>query len=241
MNTVRLDGDISFINEEFYADAVSPVQLDHLLADGWRHFGIQFFRYSLGVYEFDIRRVIPLRIRLVDFSTSKSQRRVLRDNSDARVTLSPIEITDEAVALFDRHKLRFKSGVPDSVYDFLSDDPSSVPCDSRQVTVRVDGRLVAVSYLDVGARSVSAIYGMLSPTSRGGASGFSQCSKRLSSRSKAERNSITRATHTTVRRSMTTRSDSAAPRASTGRDTGVSSTQKQFDRGLGGSTGSRQV
>jgi arginine-tRNA-protein transferase len=160
---VLLEGDISFINEEFYADAVSPLQLDTLLADGWRHFGTQFFRYSLGVYEFDIRRVIPLRIRLADFSTSKSQRRVLRDNADTSVTLGPIDITDEAVALFERHKGRFKSGVPDSIYDFLSEDPSNVPCDSRQLGVQLDGRLVAVSYLDVGERAVSAIYGMFEP------------------------------------------------------------------------------
>ena len=72
--------DLHFINEEFYADAVTPAQLDRLLADGWRHFGTHFFRYNLAVYRDEIRRVIPLRIRVADFQLSKSQRRVLRRN-----------------------------------------------------------------------------------------------------------------------------------------------------------------
>jgi arginyl-tRNA--protein-N-Asp/Glu arginylyltransferase len=160
---VLLEGDISFINEEFHADVVSPVQLDTLLADGWRHFGTQFFRYSLGFYEFDIRRVIPLRIRLASFSASKSQRRVLKENSDVQVLIRPVEITDESIALFQRHKQRFKSGVPDSIYDFLSSEPSKVPCETFEIAVYLDGKLIAASYFDIGDRSVSAIYGMFDP------------------------------------------------------------------------------
>jgi arginine-tRNA-protein transferase len=160
---VLLDGDITFVNEEFYADTVTPAQLDTLLADGWRHFGKNFFRYSLGVYEFDIRLVIPLRIRLSQFFLSKSQRRVTRDNADVQVNIRPIEITHESAALFERHKMRFRSGVPDSIYDFLSADPACVPCEAREVSVRMDGRLIAASYFDLTENSVSAIYGMFDP------------------------------------------------------------------------------
>jgi arginine-tRNA-protein transferase len=110
---VIFDGDVKFINEEFYCESVRANHLDKLLADGWRHFGTHFFRYNLGIHESDIRRVIPLRIRLADFSLSKSQRRVLRDNPDTQVEIKPIRITDEAADLFERHKQRFKFGGPD--------------------------------------------------------------------------------------------------------------------------------
>jgi len=159
---VLFEGDISFINEEFDTDRVTPRQLDQLLAAGWRHFGTHFFRYSLGIYEFDIRRVIPLRIRLTDFSLSKSQRRVLRQNDDVSIKIRPVEITDEVIDLFARHKQRFKFGVPDSIYDFVSGD-SSFPCEVLQMDVRVGSRLAAVSYFDVGEESVSAIYAMFDP------------------------------------------------------------------------------
>lgn len=154
------DSDLIFINEEFHADQVTRLQLDLLLADGWRHFGTQFFRYSLGIYGEDIRRVIPLRIRLADFSPSKSQRRVMRQNWDTSVEIRPLEITDQSITLFEKHKQRFKSGVPDSIYDFLS---PVMPCDALELNVRIGGRLVAISYFDVGEQTVSAIYGMFDP------------------------------------------------------------------------------
>lgn len=157
------DGDFTFINEEFVAERVTPQQLDHLLADGWRHFGTHFFRYSLGVYESDIRRVIPLRVRLARYSPSKSQRRVLRQNEDVSTEIRAIEITDESIALFEKHKHRFKAGIPDSIDDFISRRSDLMPCEALQFNVRIGDRLIATSFFDVGDRAVSAIYGMFDP------------------------------------------------------------------------------
>src|SRR2546423_1129207 len=134
-----------------------------LLADGWRHFGMHFFRYNLGIYEQEIRRVIPLRIRLADMRFSKSQRRVLRRNKDLDVKIQPITITDEIHGLFERHKQRFKSGMPDSIYDFLSPDAAAAPTDGFEVNVCKDGMLLAASFFDVGKTSISSIYGIFDP------------------------------------------------------------------------------
>lgn len=158
-----LDAAASFINEEFHAERVSPGQMDSLLAAGWRHFGTHFFRYNLGFYEFDVRRVIPLRIRLSNFSLSKSQRRILRRNADLETSVRPITITEEAEELFHRHKRRFKHGVPDSIYDFLSLDAAHSPVEGREVAVFENGELIAVSYFDVGDRTTSGIYAMFDP------------------------------------------------------------------------------
>src|SRR5580765_4305740 len=153
-----LTGETPFINEQFIADRVTSDQLDVLLASGWRHFGSQFFKYSYGFYELDIRRVIPLRVRLNDFSLSKSQRRVIRKNDDIEVVIRPTEITREVEELFDLHKQRFKSGVPESIYDFLSVEPATIPCKGQEVAVYDDGHLLAVSYFDVGTTANSGIY-----------------------------------------------------------------------------------
>lgn len=152
-----------FINDEFYLSEVSPAQLDDLLAEGWRHFGEHFFRYNLGVCEGAIRFVIPLRIRLADFSFSKSQRRVFNKNQDLRCITRPIEITAEKERLFEKHKQRFKTGVPDSLYDFLSFDAANVPCKSFEISVYSGEKLLAASFFDVGAESFSGIYAMFEP------------------------------------------------------------------------------
>lgn len=155
--------EISFINEEFYSLEVLPRQLDLLLAKGWRHFGMQFFRYNLGVYRERIRRVIPLRIRLSDFSVSKSQRRILRKNQDLRIVIRPIEITHEKEILFERHKERFDHGIPETLFDFLSFSPSNVPCEAQEICIYKDEKLLAASFFDVGEKAVSGIYAMFAP------------------------------------------------------------------------------
>lgn len=152
-----------FINEEFQTPRVSPPQLDVLLGDGWRHFGEHFFRYNIGFYENTLRRVMPLRIRLNDFKISKSQRRVLKKNQDLQIHIRPIEITPEKENLFERHKQRFNHAVPDSLYDFLSDEPADVPCKALEVVVYEGNKLLAASFFDVGATAVSAVYAMFDP------------------------------------------------------------------------------
>ena len=154
---------LHFINEEFDATSITPEQYDHLLADAWRHFGSHFFRYNFGIYEDEIRRVIPLRIRLADLTLSKSQRRVLRRNADLDVSIGPYKVTPETHELFERHKRRFKTGVPNSIYDFIARDAESSPTDLLQITVRDNERLVAVSFFDLAEHSVSAIYGCFDP------------------------------------------------------------------------------
>jgi arginine-tRNA-protein transferase len=155
--------DFSFINEEFYASEVTPAQTDMLLAQGWRHFGEHFYRYSIGFYGNDIRTIYALRINLSRFKFSKSQRRIFRRNEDLKTIIRPIEITDEKLDLFERHKVRFSQGIPESIYDFLSPTPATVPCDGREVSVYDGERLVAAAFFDVGRLSVSSIYAMFDP------------------------------------------------------------------------------
>ena len=154
-----------FINEEFHTTRVLPQQLDLLLADGWRHFGTHFYRYNIGFYADELYRVLPLRVRLADFAASKSQRRVLKRNRDTRVVFRPIEITAEKKALFERHKQRFNHSVPDSLSNFLSSEPATIPCAALEVSVYdANEKLLAASFFDVGATAVSAIYAMFEPT-----------------------------------------------------------------------------
>lgn len=156
-----LDADFEYINEAFEADNISPAQLDTLLANGWRHFGSYFFRYNLGFLDLDIQRVLPLRVRLADFSPSKSQRRVLRQNEDLEVTISDVAIDENIEKLFDRHKQRFVQNVPPSIYEFLPADAS--PCETKQISVHNSGGLIAASFFDVGERTTSGVYAIFEP------------------------------------------------------------------------------
>ena len=153
----------SFINEEFHALEVSPKQMDMLLANGWRHFGTQFFRYNISVHNGILCQVLPLRIRLAHFSLSKNKRRIITKNRDLQVIVRPIEINEEKETLFDRHKQRFDHSIPFSIYDFLSLDAAKVPGEALEVSVYTGEKLIAASFFDVGEKAISGIYAMFAP------------------------------------------------------------------------------
>lgn len=149
--------------DEFHAEQVPPEGMDALWAQGWRHFGSQFFRYSLMLHEGEVQTVVPLRVDLGQFTLSKSQRRVLRRNADLRVELVPAAITEEAEAMFQRHKGRFTDNVPEELKTFLSPEPDRVPCECLAVRCHLEGACIAMSFMDVGGSAVSSVYGIFEP------------------------------------------------------------------------------
>lgn len=153
------------INEMQTIPLATPSLMDRLWADGWRHFGRDFFRYSLTISETGELQVIqPLRMELSAFHPSKSQRRVMRKNSDADIRVVPAVVDAEREDMFFRHRARFVSNIPDSLRTFMPEsDPSTRPCECVSVEVRSAGRLAAVSYLDVGESAVSSVYAMFEP------------------------------------------------------------------------------
>lgn len=152
-----------YINEEFFISKITPEKMDLLLAKGWRHFGEYFYRYNLGWYNDEVRAVIPVRIRLADFTFSKSQRRILKKNQDLLSVVRPIEITSETIEIFERHRWRFEDNIPPTIHTFLSLEPAIVPCEALEIAVYREEKLLAVSFFDVGENSISSIYGIFAP------------------------------------------------------------------------------
>lgn len=143
---------------------VGPETLDELYATGWRHSGLEFYRYNLARYKGEWRNVIPLRIRLSEFQMSRSQRRTAKRNSDTLTVIRPANPRLDAEELFTRHTTRFKERPPSSLAEYLFvPDPSRVPSETFEASVSKDGRLIATSYFDVGRESVSGIYAMFEP------------------------------------------------------------------------------
>ncbi|MBV9240864.1 MAG: GNAT family N-acetyltransferase [Acidobacteria bacterium] len=157
------DTELILINEAFYAERVNRRELDRLLANGWRHFGERFQRYSLNYYRDEIRRVIPLRVRLSEFKFSKSQRRILRKNADVQCVIAPAQITPDIHELFAWHKRRFIHDIPDSIYTFVSPQPATTPTDGLMLRATLGGHLVAASFFELSTNGLSSIYAMFHP------------------------------------------------------------------------------
>lgn len=150
-------------DEGFIAWQVPPAEMDRLWSEGWRHFGPLFYRYAQAQHGGRLMDVRPLRVDLAHFHPSRSQRRVSRKNADLTVRVQPPHIDDIRRAMFHQHKSRFVENVPDSLEDFLGAEPSIGPCLTLEVALYQKNRLLAASYMDVGASAVSSIYGFFDP------------------------------------------------------------------------------
>jgi len=152
------------VDDSFSHRSVTPEQMDRLWALGWRHLGVDFFRYSATSHSGANRTVVPLRIDLTKFSLSRSQKRVLAKNRETKVVIRDTFIDQTKARLFSCHRGRFKENIPDSIYDFLSEDPANVPCRNHEICVYEGERLIAVSFLDLGGEATSAVYAMFEPS-----------------------------------------------------------------------------
>jgi leucyl-tRNA---protein transferase len=154
---------MSFLDDAFCARHVRAAEMDLLWANGWRHFGVYFFRYALAEQRGRLCHVMPLRIELSRFTPSRSQKRILAKNRDVQVVIRDTFIDAAKESLFERHRERFKDNVPDSLYKFLSRQPASVPCRNQEICVYAGERLLAASFLDIGERATSAVYATFEP------------------------------------------------------------------------------
>ncbi|TAE75611.1 MAG: arginine-tRNA-protein transferase [Bacteroidetes bacterium] len=149
---------------ETYIDKLEPNQIDILWANGWRNFGIYFFKETSG-YNPTIQKndiIIPLRIYLPKFTFQKSHLKILKKNKIMNVEFKPIVIDEAKENLFQKHAQRFSYNVPTSLYDFLSEKPESLPYQGIECAVhhKENNQLCAVSFVGVGKQSLSSIYAM---------------------------------------------------------------------------------
>ncbi|QQS31605.1 MAG: arginine-tRNA-protein transferase [Acidobacteriota bacterium] len=157
----------NFVHGEAEHYRLNRPDFDRLMAEGWRNFGCKFFRYNLGFHGEDLVHVIPLRVQLSELKLSQSQKRILKRNVNLQVTIEPINITDEVVDLFFRHRERFTEYPPENIYIYLSDDPANRPVEGKQFNVRDgSGKLLALGITNVGEDCLSAVYSCFEPTEK---------------------------------------------------------------------------
>lgn len=154
---------LNFVQDQFVSEYESPEKMDSYWHKGFRHFGSLFYRYNVNILEGIPAIIMPLRIRLANYSHNKKQRKILRKNEDLVTLIRPAYIDKEKEELFFRHIERFQENKPNSIYDFISEKPGIVPCETKEVAVFDRDRLIAFSFLDIGHRSTSSVYASFEP------------------------------------------------------------------------------
>ena len=150
-------------DQSFLCLNASPAKMDQFWAEGWRHFGVLFFRYRVAAHGDKQYSVLPLRIDLRRFTLTRSQQRVLAKNRDTRTVVRPALVDAARERLFAKHRIRYKENIPSSLSDFMSPMPASVPCLNLELCIYLKDNLAGVTYLDIGRTATSAVYSMFDP------------------------------------------------------------------------------
>ena len=138
--------------EYFFALDLNEIELNMLLENGWRKFGVYYFRPTCA----DCQECVPLRVLTYDFIPSKSQRRVLRNCADVRVKFTRLRFREEIYDIYRDHSLnRFGSATEKE--DFISTFYTQT-CPVIQSEYYVGRKLVAVGFLDRSSESLSSVY-----------------------------------------------------------------------------------
>jgi arginyl-tRNA--protein-N-Asp/Glu arginylyltransferase len=141
----------------FFASEVREEELDRLLARGWRKFGAYFFRPDCP----QCQACQPLRIPVHGFVPSQSQRRALKRARSITMTLEPLRYRPEFYEIYNRHSVA-RFGEETDVEEFLL-HLHSPSCPAALALYRNHDRVVGVSYLDMGAHSISSVYFAFDP------------------------------------------------------------------------------
>jgi arginyl-tRNA--protein-N-Asp/Glu arginylyltransferase len=150
-------------DQQFLYLEASPQEMDQFWAEGWRHFGIFFFRYRTAVHGNKLFSVLPLRLDITRFALTRSLKRVLALNRDINTLIRPASVDKAKQTLFLKHRRRFKENVPTSLANFLSPVPDSVPCRNLELCIYLKKRLLGVTFLDLGKTATSAVYAIFDP------------------------------------------------------------------------------
>ena len=143
--------------EYFLAHNLDEGEISSLLSEGWRKFGIYFFRPHCP----QCRDCIPMRIPAPGFSPGKSQRRNLKKNEHLRVEFGPPHFTYRTYEIYEAHSMnRFSQECNMELFIHNFYTPS---CPYLQSEYYCDDKLIGVGFLDRGIDCLSSVYFAFDP------------------------------------------------------------------------------
>ena len=140
---------------------VSPQVTDRLLELGYRRSGDFVYRTQCP----SCNECKPTRIDVSKFRVTRSMTRVLqRGDRDLTCRWGPAEVDQRRVQMFNDHRAarNLGEGAPVDIMSYRSFLGDSC-CDTTELSVYLRDQMVAISIMDVGETSTSAVYTHFAP------------------------------------------------------------------------------
>lgn len=116
------------------------------------------YKMDLLIMDHSLWSVVNIRMKLDDFVPRKSQRKCARKVESAfQVVIQPARIDFRREALYQKHKIRFKGFVHNTLGEYLHAGFSRTVFNTMEVGVYDGGKLIAVSFFDLGEHAMASL------------------------------------------------------------------------------------
>lgn len=105
----------------------------------------------------------PIRVLPPAFLPNRNQRRVAKRNADLTVTIAPLAVSEEKLALCDKFLHRRYPGRGNAAQDYYSGFFINAVVDTYEVEYRQEDRLLGVAIVDLGATAMNCVYFYFDP------------------------------------------------------------------------------
>ena len=150
--------------EMHHPKRIEPKTLDRYLEQGWYRMVQSIFTCRFVMMGGDLHSALWTRLDLSDYRFRKSLRKLMRRNArQFEITCEPATLDAESEALFQRYRTSFRGELSESLRDSLYGDSGRAVYNTWRFSIRDGGRLVALSFFDLGQDSMLSVMGIYDP------------------------------------------------------------------------------
>lgn len=130
-----------------------------MMNHGWRRSGPLFYKTACNGCD----ECRPIRVDVPAFKPNRTQRKLLRKNSDLRVKAIPPTATDEKFDLFIRYQEGRHEGTMCTEREEFENFLYSSPLKTKEFEFYLDNKIIASAIVDFDAMTMSAVYSYYDP------------------------------------------------------------------------------
>ena len=155
---------VSIFAAKHYPDMIPGTELDKYLSRGWYRMGQTIFTTHFLCFGDQFFSAIWIRLPLKNYQFSKSLRKLFRKIIiKYRVEYRPALITHKKEKLYQKYKRHFPGQLAATLNDSLHDGEAGNIFNTLETAVYDGNRLIALSFFDLGERTMASIQGIYDP------------------------------------------------------------------------------
>lgn len=144
-------------------ESLAGEQLDEYLAKGWFRMQQTIFTTDIIVKDSFLLPVFWLRLTIDKFIPSKKNKKTISLNNGFTVEYKEAIITDEMETLYQLYKSSVNFELSNSIQENLLGESITSIYNTQSVSIRDNGKLIAVGFLDEGDISIAGILNIYHP------------------------------------------------------------------------------